>query len=364
MAIIRQIASFITPHGFGHAARACAVLSALQELAPAVHCHIFTRVPEWFFAESLSSGYTYHRELTDIGLIQTTSLDEDLQATLTALEGFYPLREKQISALCRKLEALEIDAIHCDIAPLGLVLGMRLGIPTFLVENFTWDWIYAGYLELAPALERFIALHREYNALADVHIQALPPCNPNPTADLTVQPISREPTRPPKAVRKALQIPPERQTVLVTMGGVQEKYDLMGAFKGHPGIHFILPGSTKRLLRRQNVIQLPYHSPFFHPNLVHMADAVIGKTGYSTMAEVFHAGVPFGYINRENFRESEIMSAFIRIRIPGLKISQSDFFQGAWLDQLPALLSKQKATRRGPNGAHQVAEFLLQSISG
>jgi hypothetical protein len=363
MAIIRHIAFFITPHGFGHAARSCAVINALHRLDPRLQFHIFTRVPIWFFEDSLQPGFIYHEEQTDVGLVQTSSLNEDLTATLQALEDLYPLRETQLDRLSGQLLGLGVDLICCDIAPIGLALGHRLGLPSVLIENFTWDWIYTGYLDRAPGLAPFITYHRQVNALAAAHVQALPPCDPTPLADLTVRPISRRPRRSPETVRQNLGIPPEKTAVLVTMGGVQEKYDLMGRFKAFPEKIFILPGPNDQLIMEGNIIRLPYHSAFYHPDLVNAADVVVGKTGYSTVAEISHADVPFGYINRANFREAEIMSAFIQMTLPAFEISQADFFNGTWIEDLPSVSRQRKTTRSRPNGADQVAQFLLKRFS-
>ncbi len=364
MAIIKQFAIFITPHGFGHAARSCAVMNALHQIDPDFQFHIFTQVPRWFFHESLQPAFTYHDVRNDVGLIQQSALNEDLGATLQALAEVYPFRETPLARMANQLRKLKIDLICCDIAPIGLVLGNRLGIPAVLIENFTWDWIYEGYLDRAPELAPYITLHQQYNALAAAHVQALPACDPDPCADLTVPPISRRPHHKPEAIRQKLTIPPEMTTVLVTMGGVQEKYDLIGQFNSYPDKMFILPGPTDQLAREGNVIHLPYHSEFYHPDLVNAADIVIGKTGYSTVAEIYHAGVPFGYINRANFRESTIMSAFIQMKLPSFEISQDDFFNGTWIEDIPQLSEKRKTARPHPNGADQAAQFILQRFSG
>jgi hypothetical protein len=67
-----RIAYFITPHGYGHAARASAVMAAVHQINAAVRFEIFTQVPEWFFQDSLSGPYGHHALLTDIGLAQKT----------------------------------------------------------------------------------------------------------------------------------------------------------------------------------------------------------------------------------------------------------------------------------------------------
>ena len=85
-----RIAYFVTPHGFGHAARAAAVMVALQEIDPAIQFDIFTQVPRWFFQDSLVRNVRYYHVCTDVGLVQTTSLHEDLPATVRRLDSFFP----------------------------------------------------------------------------------------------------------------------------------------------------------------------------------------------------------------------------------------------------------------------------------
>lgn len=113
------IAYFISPHGFGHAARAAAVMAAIHQLSPTVHFEIFTQVPEWFFAESLTVPFGYHPLLTDIGLVQQNSLIEDLPGTLRRLEDFLPFAPEQLEGLARQLSQLKCDLVICDIAPPG-----------------------------------------------------------------------------------------------------------------------------------------------------------------------------------------------------------------------------------------------------
>ena len=84
-----RLACFVTPHGFGHAARACAVLAALGKRRP-LAVELFTAVPRWFFADSLSVPFSYHEVRTDVGLAQHDALDEDLEATVRALDAFLP----------------------------------------------------------------------------------------------------------------------------------------------------------------------------------------------------------------------------------------------------------------------------------
>ncbi len=53
----RRIAYFVTPHGYGHASRAAAVMAALLELDASIRFEIFTQVPAWFFESSLGESF-------------------------------------------------------------------------------------------------------------------------------------------------------------------------------------------------------------------------------------------------------------------------------------------------------------------
>jgi hypothetical protein len=112
------------------------------------------------------------------------------------------------------------------------------------------------------------------------------------------------------------------------------------------------------------MVLLPHRSSFFHPNLVNACDAVIGKVGYSTLAEVYHAGLPFGYVGRLDFRESPILTAYIAQHMQGIAITPAQFDDGSWLSQLPQLLALPRLTRHEPNGADQAAHFICQLLYG
>ncbi|MGM0453008.1 MAG: NUDIX hydrolase [Thermodesulfobacteriota bacterium] len=139
-----SLAYFITPHGFGHAARASAVMEAVYERWPFVRFEIFGNTPEWFFADGLTVPHGCHAAETDIGMVQQSSLEVDQKKTIEALDAFLPFDDGQIEAFAGRLRALDCRAVICDIAPLGIAAGKRAGLPTVLVENFTWDWIYRG----------------------------------------------------------------------------------------------------------------------------------------------------------------------------------------------------------------------------
>lgn len=351
------LAYFITPHGFGHAARAVAVMDALQAQNPALRCEIFTTVPAWFFRQTLRQPFGYHELLTDIGLVQTTALSEDAVATVERLAHFLPFSPAAASHLADQLHDLGCTLVLCDISPLGLSVARAAGLPSILIENFTWDWIYAGYTPAEPRLLPYIDLFAQLFAQADHHIQIQPVCQPQPV-DLIVPPISRQPRTPAATIRQQLGVAPEAPLIMMTMGGVAWDYTFLHRLHDLRPIQFVIPGVGETMVRDENIILLPAHSPFYHPDLVNAADALIGKLGYSTLAETYHAGIPYGYVTRPHFRESEIFAAFADRSMPSLAIAGATFAEGAWIPHIPDLLSLPRQHSPRPNGAAPIAAFV------
>jgi hypothetical protein len=352
-----RIAYFITPHGFGHAARAAAIMVALQEIDPAIQFDLFTQVPRWLFQDSLVRSFRYYHVGTDIGLVQTTSLREDLPATVRRLDAFFPCDRALVTTLAALLRSASCALVLCDIAPLGLLAARAAGVPSVLIENFTWDWIYQGYVQEEARLARHIAYLQNIFAAADYHVQTEPVCCPSP-ADLTTPPVSRKPQRSASQTRAQLGLPMQAPAVLLTMGGVAESYAFLSQLHQYRDVFFVVLGTGDALERQDNIVLLPHRSAIFPPDLIYACDAVVSKTGYSTLAEVYHAGVPFGYVVRQRFREGPVLDAYITAHMSGLAITEPEFHSGAWLSCVPEILALPRQPQRETCGAAQIAHFV------
>jgi hypothetical protein len=357
-----SIAYFISPHGYGHAARACAVMAAMHELNPSIRFEIFTTIPQWFFEQSIPGTFTYHRLLTDIGIVQETPLREDLPETFLKLDNFLPYDQSQITNLSREINNLRCRLIICDISPMGIAVAQKAGIPSVLVENFTWDWVYDNYVSTDFPAARFIDYLRKIYNCADYRIQAEPVCSYQ-DADLCTVPISRTVRTTSMQVRQRMGIPGGAKIVLITMGGIPERYMFLDSLTHQSDTYFIIPGGSQTVQLVDNLVLLPRHSDFFHPDLINTCDAVVGKLGYSTLAEIDHAGVPYGYIPRSTFKESEILEIFVKKEMNGRAISESQFQEGSWVSFLPEILALPEIKRSNTNGAEEAAQFICKELS-
>ncbi len=362
MYVNKSIAFFISPHGFGHAARSCAVIQKLSERLPKIEFHIFTLTPEWLFKDSLKDVcYHYHPLKSDVGFVQDSPLHIDFKNTLKELQTFIPPDRQLIETLSASLNELNCLAIVCDISPIGLLAGSRLDIPVFLLENFTWDWMYEFYLDLHPWFTSYISFFKEIYQQVDYHIQA-EPFSYSVKNSFICAPISRRFRNSREHTRKSLNITTDKPVLLLSTGGIASKHDFLEKLARMQDLQFIVPNDAKQISLYDNIIELPHHSQYYHPDLVNAADAVICKVGYSTIAEIYQAGLPVLYVSRKDFRESYPISDFLHANLPSIEISVEEFEQQNWFHYIPDLIKKQPLSGNRPNGDIQCADFIIKKI--
>jgi UDP-N-acetylglucosamine:LPS N-acetylglucosamine transferase len=315
-------------------------------------------VPSWFFQDSLSTPFNTHHLVTDFGLAQKTPFESDLDDTLRHLNQFYPISPALLDDISRIIRQLECRMVVCDIAPLGLLVAENLEIPSVLVENFTWDWIYRQYTTINNGITQYIDYLKPIFESADYHIQTEPICGPQ-SPDLVTPPVSRKPRTSRDQIRQRMGLRADANVILITTGGIPQRYDFFQKLEEHREITFVVPGAGPKKKISGNLIILPHQSDFYHPDLVNASDAIIGKVGYSTLAEVYHAGVPFGYVARESYNESGPIVAFIKQHMTGMAVEESDFLGGQWTSMISDLLRLPRVHRQGENGAEQIGKFII-----
>lgn len=354
---MKKVACFITPHGFGHATRMSAVLEALQQQVPDLHPQLFTTVPESLFAETLTN-FSYFPVHCDIGLIQKDGMHADIPATISRLQEFLPFDDALVKKLAVKIAGCSL--VLCDISPLGIAVAREAGIPSVLIGNFTWDWIYRAYLPkhsvLQPAIDYLASQYQQ----ADIHICTEPVCEPD-RGGFCCGPIFRCIRQQRAEVRKQLGCGGQK-LVLVTMGGINLELPFVHQLHAFKNITFLIAGQEKNRRLADNVLLLARNSGFYHPDLINAVDCVVCKSGYSTVAECFQAGVPIVTVGRATFPESPLLEEFCASRLGGASLSQEEFFSGSWLSGLDTLFSRQRRAPATQNGADSIAEQLVPSL--
>ena len=149
--------------------------------------------------------------------------------------------------------------------------------------------------------------------------------------------------------------------IVVSMGGVPWNYGDFADFDHSDGAWVVVPGGSERVAhRRGRLLMLPFHSDFYHPDLVAASDLVVSKLGYSTVAEAYCAGTALAYVGRSRFPESPVLARWVEEHMVAAEIGEDALRDGAWLTAAKELLEDSARKPDEPNGAVQAAEMILE----
>lgn len=351
-----RVAVFVSPHGFGHAARCSAVMAALHR-ATGARFELFTTAPRWFFEESVAEAFRYREVVVDVGFRQESALRFNLAATVKALRAFVPFDAATVERLAADVLATGCRAVLCDISPLGVAVAEQAGLPSVVVENFTWGWLYEPLSADASELEPMGRELDRWVERASVHLQARPVCRRQAHLEL-VDPISREVRTPRSETRARLGIGEDDPLIVVTMGGYGEELPFLDRLRKRRHERFLVTGAAGTG-RAGNLLLYDNATPLFMPDVLHAADAVVAKLGYGTLAEVWREGIAFAGVTRPDSREMPALEAFAEAELQGFVMSRDDFAAGSWIERLDELRALPR-TPRPKGGAQRVADVLAR----
>jgi len=359
---VRRLAVFVTPHGFGHAARVSAVLAALAEREPALEALLFTTVPGYFFEQALPFRFELVEAPVDVGMVQRTPVEEDAAATLAALERWERLVERASAGWLERLLRFGAEAVLSDIAPLGIELAARAGLPAVLVESFTWQWIYERESEKVTGLGRFADRFAQADALATLRIRTEPFCEGEVVypRELRVPPVARPTAAGPETVRQRLGVRADEKLVVVSLGGVPWSPGGGEVWNLGEGNVVAVVGGEGPARRAGSVWRLPHRLPWPHRDLVAAADLVVGKLGYSTLVEAWAAGSRFLFVPRPGFRESAVLAAWAATHLPTAPTTLEALDSGAWRRPALDLLGAPRPATGTCAGAEEAAAAILR----
>ncbi len=211
---------YISGHGFGHASRQIEVINALGARRPDLAIVVRTSAPRWLFDRTARVPITLVAGDCDTGVVQIDSLRLDERLTIQRADEFYGTLDDRARREAMLLRADDARLIVSDAPPLGCAAAAAASIPSVVVTNFTWDWIYEGYaahLAGAPGLLPAIrAAYRQAEAA-----WRLPMHGGFATFDVIVDLpfVARHAQHSQEEVRLALGLPLDRPLVLSSFGG-------------------------------------------------------------------------------------------------------------------------------------------------
>ncbi len=319
------IALYISSHGFGHATRC---LEVLRHIPEDIDLEIIGTVPEWLASSCLQRPYRFHKLLHDPGLAQMSSLEQDMHATEKRWREILDNYPDMADAEAARLADSGVRLTFGDISPFSRLVADRLQVPNVIIANFSWDWILAPHVADVPGLADVIDAVSGLFRRCDLMLRT--PLD----GDLSIFPrqervplVARSARRSRQEVRQELNIPDDKPLVLLSFGGHDQGAIPDEVWQQHSDLTFVLLRTEPS--PAPNVLTLePAQS--HHPDIMGAVDAVVGKLGYGLVGEALCHQVPFLYVERHGFPETEIMERDLPRYLPVAKISQQEFEAGDW----------------------------------
>ncbi len=331
-----KVVFYITSHGFGHATRAIEIISNLPDL---IQVEVVTTAPRWLFYRSLKRPFHYTPLLHDCGVVQHNCVEQDLETTYaqwSELLGRYPaMAEKE----AQRLEDSTVDMVIGDISPFTLAVAEQLDIPSVIVANFSWDWIFSAWQEddsrFTELIEQIQAYYRQTTLLLRTPFYG----------DLSVFPdvkdiplVVRRSKKSREEARRELGLEKEQPVVLISFGGLG--YLGMNRERLAKEMDFTFLTFDPHLGGSENVKVLDSYNTF-HPDVVRASDAVVAKLGYGLVSECVAHKVPIAYVPREGFLEYDVFEKELPEHLPICRVEEKSLHCESW-DFLGTLLEAKR----------------------
>jgi hypothetical protein len=359
-----NVAFYISGHGFGHASRQIEILNRLRTpLADGSAIVVRTSAARWLFDRTLDAPVTFLAGDCDSGIVQIDSLRLDEAATVRAARDFYARFRERVDAEVAILRAHDVALVIADAPPLACAAAAAADVPSIVLSNFTWDWIYEGYEgrfqrdapdvlpiirdAYAKAFEGWrLPMHGGFATFRSV-------------VDLPF--VARHAGRSRSHVLAALGLPRSRPLVLSSFGGYGADIDLHTldcrdawtvVITGHhppvlpEGVAFV---DESRL----------YDRGLRYEDLVAAVDVVTTKPGYGIISECVANDTAMLYTSRGRFPEYDVMVREMPRVLRCRYIDQSSLFAGRWRASLEALRETPAPPERpATDGAELVASWI------
>jgi L-arabinokinase len=364
---VPAVAFYISGHGFGHASRQIELINALGALRPDLSIVVRTSAPRWLFDRTARVPIVLVPGECDTGVVQIDSLRLDEAATIARAVEFYSTLDERARAEAALLTRHDCRLVICDAPPLACEAAAAVGVPSFVVTNFTWDWIYQGYApekagapDLVPAIQQAyrraeaawrLPMHGDFEPFSIV---------------VDVPFIARHARHGRDDVRHRLGLPADRPLVLSSFGGYGVSgfdvatLDCLDAY----GVVLTHRDENDRIASPPaGVSQIAeahlYGAGLRYEDLVAACDVVATKPGYGIIAECIANDTAVLYTSRGHFVEYDVLVAEMPRYLRCAYIDHNALFGGRWRATLDRIRSMPVPPERpATNGAEILAEMI------
>ena len=362
---------YISGHGFGHASRQIEIINALGSLRPDVTIVVRTSAAKWLFDRTVRVPILLLAGECDTGVVQIDSLRLDERDTMRRAADFYGTLEARAQAEAELLRRHDVRFVSADAPPLGTAAAALAGVPSVVVSNFTWDWIYEGYAASHPSAPDVLERVREGYRHAEAAWR-LPMHGGFATFDTIVDVpfVARHALHDRAHVRHTLGLPDDRPLILSSFGG----YGVDGLDVSRLDCLADYGVVVTRRAAANDVAPSPrgiyhvleprlYGSGLRYEDLVGACDIVATKPGYGIIAECVANRTAILYTSRGAFREYDVLVREMPRVLRCEYLDHGDLFAGRWQNALDRLLTSPPPPESpGTDGADITATMIVARL--
>jgi len=352
------IAYYVSAHGFGHGVRSCDIIRAFNGLYPDVPVNIVSGLPADFFASRLSSPSNRVRNAAfDVGMVQLDSVRVDVEATLKEISALLDRKKELVEEEAEFLRREGVSVVAADIPGIPLAAAGAAGIHRLAVGNFSWDWIYAPFVESdarwAPVVEEF----RSQYAMAELLVRL--PFSGDMSAFSRATDIGLQ-ASPGRNRREEIaaghNITADRPWVLLAFTSLDWDADALGKVAGLTDYELL---TVRPLEWKDHGITAIDRDEYGFPDILASVDVVVSKPGYGIVTECIANARPLVYTDRQDFVEYPVLVEGIRRFLKNTHIPSAKLYRGELRDALQEIADSPDPPESLPrDGAEQAARIV------
>lgn len=351
----KNLAYYISGHGYGHYARSIPVL---RQLVIDFNVHIKSEIQESFFTKYFKENIQHWCQPVDTGCQHFNSLEVDCEATFRKFKSFQDRSTRETEKTW--LRENQIALVLSDIASMPLKAAHELSIPSILIGNFTWHDIYKG-LKGAEEQKYLLQVLEEEYSCAD--LQILPQCYLPPPVTMKSKEVGFI-AQKGQDIRKDIE-----EYLNFCFEGKILVFIYLGEYGNRSVLWENLSKSKDCLYLTRDPIEQQVNGVYIlddrfdFPDLIASADVVCTKGGYSTIGSALSSHKPIITCERHDFNEFKAIREYLLKTRTGVIIEDQDFYEGNWQGAIKTALNLTVKDKVPLDGEIEILETVHQILS-
>ena len=346
----------ISGHGYGHVAQTAPILNLLLQRVPKLRLTVRSAVPLAHLRSRIHAPFDHLPSHGDIGMVMSSALDVSNDDSRAAYRAFHADWDARVAEEARLLRELGADAVFSNVGYLPLAGAQSAGIANAALCSLNWFDIYRHYAGDDAIAAQIYACY----ANADAFLRVTPGMAMETLPNLVeIAPVADVGHDRRDELARHLRLSKDEKLVLVSMGGITSRLPIE-RWPHIDGVRWLVQKNWQ--VDHPDTIVLESLTMSFS-DLLASSDALLCKPGYGSFVEAACSGTSVLYVNRPDWPESPVLIEWLQQSGVCGEIARGQLQRGDISKQLSELWSAPKVTPPIPDGAAQVADWLIHKLS-